>query len=237
MPRMDDVFFHASKPPVFNRRFDLRWNNQVLPIGDQGPAGSCTGFGTSRIEYSSMVIDKTFTTPPFHPSELWNYFIGRRDKTRDTGASISAVIDATVEHGIAPAHLWLYKPENVLVRPPKRAFEEALRFKTLKKARVPQTEKEIVNCLANGLAIVFGHWIHENFWTVKADGLVPLPRGRKQGGHCQFLAAYDLDKGLVGAPNSWGSGYGDHGWNWFTFDHILNPEYCLDLMVIYEISI
>lgn len=237
LPDTRDQIFAAERPRDFTRIHDQRWDNSILPMRDQGKAGSCTGFGVTLSEYAAMVMDKTYTVPPFHPSELYAYWVGRRNKSEDTGASIRDVIKGTVTHGVAPAYLWLYKDTNVLVKPPDRAFEEAKKFITIKYARVRHDLKEILYVLGSGYPIVFGHLVHENFWKIGPDGIVPLPKGRIDGGHCQGMIGYNRDKFRILCANSWGKGHGDRGYDWFHFDHILNPEITMDLWVIYEISI
>jgi C1A family cysteine protease len=233
----DDPVFKCEKPRVFFRTMDLRWKDIILPVRDQGQAGSCTGFGVTGIEYSAMKSDTTFNTQPFHPSELFAYWCGRRIKREDEGASIRDVVDATCEYGVAPSHLWLYKESNVLIEPPKRAFEEAIKFKTIKKARVPQNIQDIINILASGYPIVFGHRCHSNFFNVKKDGIVPMPKGVFLGGHCEYWHGYNLNKSFLIGQNSWGVNRGDRGHEYFPFDYVLDPEICMDLWVIYEISI
>ena len=232
-----DVTYAASKPLGFSRTGDLRWNELILSVRDQGPAGTCTGYGSTGVCYASMRADKTFKTPAFHPSELFPYFNGRANKLEDTGASIRDVVKATATFGLAPYETWVYDVKNVCIKPPQRAYDQALKFKSIKYARVPQTERDMVNVLASGFAIVFGHTCRENFWKVGKDGMVPIPLGREEGGHCEYIMGYDMNKQLFTVQNSWGLDRADHGYEYFKFDHLLNPDHARDFWVIYEVSI
>lgn len=232
-----DPVFGCEKPKDRPQRLDLRWRDLILPVRDQGKAGSCTGFGVTGIAYAAMKADVTFNTQPFHPSELFAYWVGRRVKEEDTGASIREVVNATDQYGVSPSHLWIYNDENVLVKPPADAFKKALKFRTLKMARVNQNLQDIINVLASGYPIVFGHRCHANFFNIKNDGLVPMPKGDVVGGHCEYWMGYDLYKKCLVAQNSWGVDRGDRGYEYFPFDYALDPDLCMDLWVIYEISI
>ena len=236
-PGERDVVFTCMKPADFTRIHDLRWAGVIPPVRDQLDAGACTGFGTTAGAWSAMLSDKTFNTPAFHPSELFAYFNGRQDKNNDTGASIREVVKATSTFGLAPVETWLYDVKNVCIKPSERAFSQALKFKTIKYARVEQTEQAIVNTLASGYPIIFGHLTYENFYKVGKDGLVPMPKGKMMGGHCELQIGYNLNTGRVTTQNSWGEGHGDRGYEYFSFEHILNPAYCMDFWVIYEVSI
>ena len=237
LPDPRDVVFSATQPKDFTRIHDLRWADVIPPVRDQLNIGSCTGFGTTAGAWSSMLSDKTFDTPAFHPSELFAYYNGRKNKRNDTGASIREVVKATATFGLAPLETWMYDVNNVTVKPANRAYEQALKFKTIKYARVPQTKQDIVNVLASGYPIVFGHMVYENFWKVGKDGIVQMPKGKIVGGHCEILIAYNLDTDRVTAQNSWGEGRGDRGYEYFSFNHLLSPDYCMDFWVIYEVSI
>lgn len=236
-PDERDVYLKLSQPKDFTRIYDIRWSGNMPPVRDQGQIGSCTGFGTGTAVWSAMLSDKTFTTPAFHPSELFIYYNGRRNKSADTGASIRDVVKATIDFGIAPLQTWLYVPAKVCVKPSKIAYEQALKFKTIRYARVRQTREDICNVIASGYPIVFGHLCHTNFFSVKKDGIVSMPKGRIEGGHCEVIGGYNLDKDFGFVQNSWGTDRGDRGWEYFPFEYLLDTNICMDFWVIYEVSI
>ncbi|MFZ4569765.1 MAG: C1 family peptidase [Bacteroidales bacterium] len=232
-----DQMFSVPTMEVIPDIVDLRWKGIVPPVRDQGSAGSCTGFGTTAVAWAAMMADKTFNTPAFHPSELFAYYNGRRNKDADTGASIRDVVDATARYGLAPAETWMYDAKKVTIKPPDRAYHQALKFKTIKRARVPQTEEAICSVLASGFPIVFGHLCYTNFFKVGSNGIIPLPSGKIEGGHCEWLLAHDRPKHKYTVQNSWSEKRGDRGYEYFDFDHILDLNTCMDFWVIYEVSI
>lgn len=237
LPDERDIYLKLEQPKDFTRIHDIRWSGNMPPVRNQGNIGSCTGFGTGTAVWSAMLSDKTFITPAFHPSELFIYYNGRREKSEDTGASIRDVVKATIDFGVAPLQAWMYDTTKVLIKPTKEAYDQALKFKTIRYARVRQTREDICNVLASGYPIVFGHLCYTNFFSVKKDGIVPMPSGQIEGGHCEIICGYNLDKdnGLV--QNSWGTSRGDRGYEHFSFEYLLDPDICMDFWVIYEISI
>lgn len=236
-PSDKDLLFAVPKIETIPDKFDLRWKGIIPPVRDQKNTGSCTGFGVTAIAWSAMLSDTTFNTPAFHPSELFAYYNGRDDKNNDTGATIREVVDATAKYGVAPLEMWLFDPKRVTEKPPARAYELALKFKTLRRARVPQTEEAMCSVLASGFPIVFGHNCHTSFWNVKSDGIVPMPLGKEEGGHCEYIMAYDKSIRKFSVQNSWSEKRGDRGYEYFNFDHILDPSVCMDFWTIFEISI
>ena len=236
-PDEKDVYLKLSKPKDFTRVYDIRWSGYMPPVRDQGNVGSCTGYGVATGAWSGMLSDKTFTMPAFHPSELFIYYNGRKDKSHDTGASIRDVVKGTINYGVSPLSAWLNKPGNVLKRPTDDAYRQALKFKTIRYARIRQKREDICNVLASGYPVIFGHLCYTNFFSVKKDGIVPMPKGRIEGGHCEVICGYNLDKGWLLVQNSWGTSRGDRGYEYFPFEYIMDKELCMDLWTIYKVSI
>lgn len=200
-------------------------------------SGNCTGFGVGTGAWSGMLSDTTFSTPAFHPSELFIYYNGRSNKNEDSGASIRDVVKGTVTYGVAPFSTWLNKSYNVCKKPTAKAYNEAIKFKTIRYARVKQTKDDICNVIASGYPIIFGHLCYTNFFAVDKNGIVPMPKGRIEGGHCEVMCGYNLDKGLILVQNSWGLSRGLRGYEYFPIEYILDKEITMDLWTIYEVSI
>ncbi len=67
--------------------------------------------------------------------------------------------------------------------------------------------------LANGLPVVFGMTIHQDFVHLGAHGVAKMPtwRDRTAGGHAMFLTGYDAEREVFTGHNSWGERWGKNG--------------------------
>lgn len=217
------------------------------PVRNQLNIGACVHFGGGTGLWKAMMNDLNYTTPAFHPSELFTYYNTRMIEgtvMEDSGSTIRNFIKSVSSgrngSGVAPYELWQYLPQNLFLRPPVTTYVVAKKFKAIKYARVDQTDEAISNVLALGYPVIFGHMVKSNFRQVKSDGIVPMPSGPLIGGHCEIICGRDARQGrkpMYKVQNSWGTERGEHGYEYFSFDHILDDHVSSDFWVIYDVSI
>jgi C1A family cysteine protease len=69
--------------------------------------------------------------------------------------------------------------------------------------------------------MIFGTNLYESFYTVKSDGLVPVPNVQTErviGAHAMLVVGYTKDAFIV--RNSWGTAWGDNGYCYFPIAYI-----------------
>jgi C1A family cysteine protease len=210
------------------------------PVWDQGDAGSCTGNGTA----AALAYDRHRQGGSlFTPSRLMLYYDGRSyegTQGYDAGAAIRDVVAGAVNIGVCDEAYWPYDLSRLTTQPTQQAYAHAT-YKIASYEALPAQDLSTIKAtLAAGCVIVFGFTVFSNFMTkaVATTGLVPMPAGVNEGGHCVVACGYN-SKDYVLFRNSWGTGWGDPdfpGYGWMPGGMISNPNVASDFWVINAVS-
>jgi len=201
---------------------------------DQGQIGSCVGHGVCAAFRRVLQINQM---PDFDPSRLFAYFIARRDKKVDEGASIRDAFRAMNRAGLCSEKTWPYIERKFAVAPSKEAWKEAMDHQTIRYEKIwPVTKDTIRDAVSSGYPVVYGKMIYESFMSqaVARTGEVPMPNKKAEqmyGGHCMIIFDYD-EVGTV-ELNSWGKNWGQKGLCRVPWNYVLDTELCQDFWVIY----
>lgn len=241
----DPVLLHQLKgmTPV---KIDLRNQANTIAVYSQGSLGSCTANACCfayRYTELKQQLEKTFS-----PSRLFLYYNTRAimgTTGRDSGASIRNTLKAAYNTGICTEGLWPYKIENFTTKPTQNCYDQASQCKILEYVSVAQTLADIKSVLVEGYPIVFGFNVYESFKKTSANGLMPMPMQNEKilGGHAVCIVGYDdtisfggdILGGLI-VRNSWGSGWGDHGYFYMPYTIAINPSIARDFWFIKKIT-
>lgn len=219
----------AAPPP----RIDL--TNLLPAVRDQGPIGSCTGFGGTAAYYATSKANGRY---PVNMSPLFAYYNARRleGTTRyDSGATIRDVVKGMAKYGVAQETDWPYgrSPADTMRLfddvPPQRVYTRAEHHQVLRYYAVGQSSLALRTALATGYPVIIGFSVYESFMSdeVERTGTVPMPEPGEAmvGGHCVILCGYDMD---IDHPfrcqNSWSTGWGDDGYFRFPEAYLTNPR-------------
>jgi hypothetical protein len=229
---------------VYNRlrrfRKDLPESTNMVNISrfpfryDQGQLGSCVGHGVSGAFRRVLQVNKM---EDFEPSRLFAYYIARREKNEDTGASIRDAFKAMNREGLCNEKTWPYIERKFSVKPPEEAFKEAEDHQTIRYERIfPASREAIMDAIYQGFPVVYGQKIFESFLSdeVARTGVVPHPNEAREtfyGWHCKVIFDYESD--YVIELNSWGKKWGLNGLCKIPWSMILDPEISRDFWVIY----
>lgn len=224
----------VSLPPVVDMR------NVMPAVYDQGDLGSCTAHGTSAIlHYLEMKQKKA---NPYIPARLAIYFNTRVLEGTvgyDSGASIRNAIKAVVRWGFCNESLWPYDISKFKVPPSKQAYGAMWHERVTQYQSVYQDLYHLKSVLAGGNLFTFGFTVYESFESQElADtGVMPMPKPSEQvlGGHCVTAVGYDDTKSQFIIRNSWGDGWGEHGYFRMPYDFISRSVYSSDFWVISQI--
>lgn len=229
-PDVRDYRFKAlrAEAPPERAYVDLR---RRLPMAyDQLHLGSCTAQAVAgAIEYDQRQQTGRSATP----SRLSLYYDARKllDPTlvtQDSGATLRTAIKAAVDFGAAPESLWPYLPIQFALEPSPQAREVGEGLQGVAYWRLDDgIISQMLVCLADGFPFVFGVQLYENFRPRR--GVIPEPEGEALGGHAMLAVGYSMRSNRILVRNSWGIGWGSHGYAWFPISYMAEAWDCWTL--------
>jgi C1A family cysteine protease len=239
-PDIRDFLLAVEPAKTLPRKVSLR--AQMSPVYDQGQLGSCTANSIGAIlEFNEM---KQAETDAATPSRLFIYYNERAMEgtiSQDSGAEIRDGIKSVAQLGAPPETDWPYVITKFAKKPPAKSYRDALKHEAIRYARVPQTEMGIQTVLASGYPISFGFTVYESFESdVGSNGIVPMPEPSESvlGGHAVVAVGYKQIKGQLyfECRNSWGPGWGDHGYFWLPSAYVSSSSLASDFWVIEQVG-
>ena len=160
--------------------------------------------------------------------------------SQDAGAQIRDGIKSVAKVGAPPESDWPYNIAKFAVRPPPKAYRDSKQDLVSAYSRVVQDVTQMRGCLAEGYPFVFGFTVYQSFEseTVARTGLVPMPGTGEAvlGGHCVVAVGYDNSKRRFIIRNSWGTGWGLHGYCLMPYEYLINPRLASDFWTIRSVS-
>lgn len=216
------------------QRVDLR--HKCPPVYDQGALG-CS---TSHALAAAVQIAK----PTLQGSRLFLYYNERAAAARagtsdamiegggggiqqDECATVAACFSALQKWGLCQEHEWPYVVDKFTTHPSSAAYTAALSNAFPHHAHVAPTPNEMMGCLATATPFVVGIMVYQSFESeqVARTGIVPMPAEGEQclGGHTVLCVGYDAIHKAWIMRNSFGPGWGDHGYFYLPHAYLLCP--------------
>jgi C1A family cysteine protease len=170
-------------------------------------------------------------------SRLFVYKATRRlmQQTGDSGAYLRDAMKALVLLGAPPERYWPYVVADFDKEPPAFCYSLGANWKAVKYFRLDtvggstgDTLKRVKKFLADGYPSMFGFTVYESIADGSHTGKIPFPsqKERVEGGHAVMAVGYDdalkigSRKGALMIRNSWGTGWGEHGYGWLPYAYI-----------------
>ena len=206
-------------------------------VYDQGQLGSCTANAiAAAVEFDLLKEGK----PDFMPSRLFIYYNERIIEgtvDSDSGAMIRDGIKAVGKQGVCPETSWPYATTKFTVAPPDECYQQALDHRIDAYQRVARVLNQFKGCLAAGYPFVFGFSVYESFESdlVAKTGDAPMPDTANEqlmGGHAVPAVGYDDTLGRFRVRNSWGDGWGDHGYFTLPYAYLTDRGLASDFWTI-----
>ena len=212
------------------------------PVEDQGQLGSCTAnAAVGLVEY----FERRAFDRHIDASRLFLYKATRNllHWTGDTGAYLRSTMEALVLFGVPPEDYCRYAIADFDAEPSAFCYAFAQNYQAITYYRLdpsgtpkPNLLARIKTNLAAGLPSMFGFTVFSSIAQAAANGEIPFPGTgeRVLGGHAVVAIGYDDGKTIANASggvsptvgalqirNSWGTGWGDHGYGWLPYDYVL----------------
>lgn len=238
LPDIRDHLLAVAPPRKLPLNVSLR--PKMPPVYDQGELGSCTANAIGgALEYLQRKQGKRGVKPP---SRLFIYYGEREIEgtiAQDSGAFIRDGIKVVNALGAPIESYWPYEIQRFTEKPPKTAYDNALKHQALTYARVQQTVTAFQSVLAQKIPVVFGFSVYASFESqaVADTGIVPYPTPGEtmEGGHAVLLSGYKTNQdGTVTfeVRNSWSAGWGDAGYFWMPASYVTSPSLASDFWAI-----
>ncbi len=146
-------------------------------------------------------------------------------------------IKSVIAYGVCPESAWPYDLAAIRTRPPVSCYTDAVTHKTLKYQRVLQTVYGLKYQLAiKQIPVVFGFNVYKSFESkaTATTGVMAMPKpwSRAIGGHCVAICGFSNERNAFEVRNSWGEGWGDHGYFWMPYDYAADPDLADDFWEI-----
>ena len=240
-----DYIFQATivEPTKLPSSIDLR--PECPPVYNQGQLGSCTANALSgAFDFDRKKEGKDFMSP----SRLFIYW-NERDMegtvSSDAGAMIRDGVKVLLKIGTPPETDWPYDIGNFTVKPSAHAFNDAEKNLALQYQRILRPANDpshdMLVCLASGYPFVSGITVYESFESEEAatTGVISIPAKSERilGGHAIVVVGFDMDKQLFICRNSWGDGWGDHGYFYLPFAYLEDTSLSSDQWLIRTVEV
>ncbi len=240
LPDKRDLIRAPKMGGIVPQSVDLR--QLCPPVYDQGQLGSCTANAIAgAIEFDQL---KQGFKPPWTPSRLFIYYQERFIEGTvgtDSGAMIRDGIKVIATLGAPPEPEWPYDISQFAVAPNDQSVQDAIRNLALKYESVNQTLQDLLDAIAGGFPVVFGFTVYDSFESqvVAQTGVMPMPNLDSEsvlGGHAVLAVGYDQDKKIFIVRNSWGDGWGDHGYFYMPFNYISDSSLASDFWTVTQMQ-
>lgn len=221
----------AALPPK-----NARFSDGLPPIWDQSSIGSCTAHAILRA--ASYAASKA-KEPADMLSRLMLYWDERDIEgttATDAGAAIRDGIKSMVDKGACLETIWPYDISQYTVKPPPRAYENAMKHQAIKYAAVAPVLTQIKSALISGYPVVFGTPVYQSAMSQQTAqrGMWPVPGPFEQqvGGHAiTFNGYWDDSTQLLGFDNSWSENWGTGGTGflpyWFVIQGMVSDAWII----------
>ena len=177
------------------------------------------------------------------PSRLFIYYNERvLAKIIDENAPVSLRdgYRTMAKCGSCPEAMWPYHVRRFRTQPTPTCYRSARRHVAIAYYRIRRAISHLRACLADRCPFVFGLAVHKSMFgrDVRRTGIVPVPTRRDAlvGGHAVLAVGYLHAKRLLIFRNSWGSGWGHHGYGYLPYEFLASSALTWDFWTMRRVS-
>jgi len=238
----------AEDPAVERRRAIVPHHRAFLPlvadlssrmpaVGNQGHLGSCAAWAVAyaaRSYYTGARENRNIRQSANLPSPNYVYHLARL-KGCDDGTSIGRILEVLKKGSLSLAD---YPYTDRCVQPASQEYvDRAHDFQVRDVSRVDIAgPDDIKGQLARANPVLIRMYVGTAFEHLRGPAVftepAPPPDDKNVGWHFMALVGYDEQKQAFRLINSWGKGWGDHGYAWISYDLLhtrISGAYVLDV--------
>lgn len=224
-PDSRDYIYRSIRAPV-KLPSKFSWRHLYGPVRDQGPYGTCVGFGASGVKDGQEAVNYPGGGLRFSPLYVYTLCKQLDGIPHIEGTYPRVAMGVLFKLGVCKEETLPYsKMGTGLPAIPPGTNDEAKHFKIGAYARV-QTLEEIQQALVQDGPVLVGIFVCSNFLEPAPGGMIDVPEGTILGGHAMCVVGYDNEKtwkgykGFFEVRNSWGPEWGDEGYCWIPYEFL-----------------
>ncbi|WP_125256789.1 C1 family peptidase [Brevundimonas fluminis] len=196
------------------------------PPGDQGDQNSCVGWAVAyavksyqeqrELRWSFFEGGSLKQERIFSPSYVYNQI----NNGMNVGTLFPHALNLVAEHGAAPLSSMPYSRYDAQVSANAHAAAKRYRIDTWRTVNA-QAPMEVKAQIAAGFPVMIGAEVDEGFSRLSGAQMWRAHEGAVKGGHAMVVVGYDDARKAFRLINSWGTGWGDGGYVWVTYEHFV----------------
>lgn len=232
-PKDERDYKYSNVKRTANVQLPSKFVLDILPVRNQGKAGTCVGFATTVIQEADSMTkkEKEILSPLFHYAKCKAI-----DGIKTEGTTLRASMKALADNGICKEKLYPYKDTQDIIN---------LRFPTITSAvssdarnrkiigySQVNTKREVKEAIFNENGVLAGIFVTESF-VKPQNGCVGYLNGDIYGYHAIPIIGWDDKRELLFKyndgtterytgcfiiKNSWGDTWGDKGIGYIPYD-------------------
>jgi Papain family cysteine protease len=201
--------------PAYRKLEDYR--RAKVPVLDQGSDGSCTGFGLATVAHyllrTHRIVRDSTDISPFMLYDMARRYDEWPGEAYD-GSSCRGAMKGWNKHGVCGRDKW---PKSRTGAPLDHASaEDAAKRPLGAYFRVNHGSLVAMHAaITEAGALYASATVHAGWQAAGRDGIIK-PSDEVLGGHAFAIVAYDADGFWI--QNSWGTGWGKHGFGHVSYD-------------------
>jgi hypothetical protein len=198
-------------------------SGRMPAVGNQGHLGSCTAWAVgyaARSYYSSALEDRDVHRLANLPSPNYIFHLARTDVC-EKGSDIRHTIEV-LQKGALSLRDYPYKEQcEAPASSAQVAKATDFRVRGVKRIDISSVDN-IKGQLAQSNPVLFAFTDTSGFAQHRGSGVFSeqIPPGVTRGRHEMVFVGYDDRKQAFRLMNSWGTGWGDRGYAWLSYDPV-----------------
>ncbi|GIP59349.1 C1 family peptidase [Paenibacillus sp. FSL W8-0186] len=192
----------------------------ITPVRDQGPDGTCVGFACAVGMKESQEQKEHNKYIELSPRYLYQKCKEIDGIPEANGTYIRVAMEILYHIGVCEEIFWPYHPTQI-GRPMPGADENAKNYKVKSYCNMGKSLDTMKRSLVVNGPFVIGVTVYDNWRNpeVGKTGKIPLPSGNILGGHALCVVGYDDDTQMFKFKNSWGDKWGDRGFGYLPYPY------------------
>ncbi|GAA0137290.1 hypothetical protein YSY43_41310 [Paenibacillus sp. YSY-4.3] len=194
--------------------------DNITPVRDQGPDGTCVGFACTVGMKESQEQKEHNKYIELSPRYLYQKCKEIDGIPEANGTYIRVAMEILYHIGVCEERYWPYHPAQI-GRPEPGADENASYYKVKSYCSMGKSLDTMKRSLVVNGPFVIGVTVYDNWRNpeVGKTGKIPMPSGNILGGHALCVVGYDDDTQMFKFKNSWGDRWGDKGFGYLPYQY------------------